>query len=346
VKVWLISFRVDAGLMMAPAWLALLWSLGLPDGEQSPWWVYLFIVLALDVGHVWATLFRTYMDPVELSRRTWLYLSVPILSAVGCLVLHSLGSGIFWRVMAYAALFHFMRQQYGFTALYRLRQGLPGRCREASVERWMIHSLVLFPVLWWHVHLPRDFSWFVEGDFVQGLPAWTLWPAGLATAALVLAHAFYRVRSRLWSPGRDLWALTTGLVWFGGIIWTHGDLPFTLTNVVAHGLPYYVLVLWVSRRKWTQQGRGALRPWLFQGAGLLASLSMLLGLAFLEEGLWDVFVWQENSWLFGSWAEPSGLLGSMAACLLAVPQVTHYILDGYIWKMSDNPGLRDAIAGD
>ena len=64
-------------------------------------------------------------------------------------------------------------------------------------------------MLWWHVHLPLEFQWFVEGDFITGMPAWVLWPAGGVTAALALAHLTIRLRSRHWSPGRDLWMLAT-----------------------------------------------------------------------------------------------------------------------------------------
>ena len=34
----------------------------------------------------------------------------------------------------------------------------------------------------------------------------------------------------------------TALAWGGGIVWGRSDLAFTLSNVVAHGLPYVALV--------------------------------------------------------------------------------------------------------
>ena len=30
---------------------------------------------------------------------------------------------------------------------------------------------------------------------------------------------------------------------------------------------------------------------------------------------------------------------------LSVPQIVHYILDGYIWRFDANPGLRDFLLG-
>ena len=54
-------------------------------------------------------------------------------------------------------------------------------------------------------------------------------------------------------------------------------------------------------------------------------------LAFVEELLWDRVRWKERSWLFGpSWNvhEWEWLL----VPLLALPQFTHYALDGFIWR--------------
>jgi hypothetical protein len=59
-------------------------------------------------------------------------------------------------------------------------------------------------------------------------------------------------------------------------------------------------------------------------------------LAFAEELLWDKCVWHERDWLFGTgWAvrEWRWLL----VPLLALPQFTHYVLDGIIWRRKANP---------
>jgi hypothetical protein len=54
-------------------------------------------------------------------------------------------------------------------------------------------------------------------------------------------------------------------------------------------------------------------------------------LAFVEEMLWDWGLWHERAWLFGSsWRSDSADIWLVP--LLAVPQITHYVLDGFIWK--------------
>ena len=62
---------------------------------------------------------------------------------------------------------------------------------------------------------------------------------------------------------------------------------------------------------------------------------MLWLFAYVEELLWDCGVWHERSWLFGrAWA--IGSWDQLLIPLLAVPQVTHYILDGFIWRRRSN----------
>jgi hypothetical protein len=59
--------------------------------------------------------------------------------------------------------------------------------------------------------------------------------------------------------------------------------------------------------------------------------------------LWDRTVWHERSWLFGDgWSGPP-----RALCLaaLAVPQITHYVLDGFIWRTSRDERLRAILSG-
>jgi len=53
---------------------------------------------------------------------------------------------------------------------------------------------------------------------------------------------------------------------------------------------------------------------------------------------WDRAMWHERSWLFGQpW--DVGSLEVLMVPLLAVPQLTHYILDGFIWKRRETPKL-------
>lgn len=340
---WLVSPAFDLGLLMGPAAVALGVALTLPDGAELGFAGWLLLVVAVDVAHVWASLYRSYLDPAERAARSRLLWAVPLGSLVAASALCSLSEALFWTVLAYFAVWHFIKQQIGFVALYRARQGLPGGTLDARVERAAVWAVTGFPILWWHAHLPRSFHWFLEGDFVPGLPVFVLWPAGVAAAAAVVAHVVLRVRSGVASPGRDLWLGLTAAIWFGGILVTNGDLAFTATNVLLHGVPYLALVAWVGRRQWQVLDRGPARRSLFFGLGILGFALSLLALALLEEAAWDALVWHDHEALFGVWSPPSRL-AAWAVPLLAVPQITHYVLDGFLWKLGpNNPRLRAAL---
>ena len=64
---------------------------------------------------------------------------------------------------------------------------------------------------------------------------------------------------------------------------------------------------------------------------------ILLLFSFVEEGLWDSLVWDEHSELFILFSSIPAIAGNAILAiivpLLSVPQITHYIIDGYIWKI-------------
>ena len=63
-------------------------------------------------------------------------------------------------------------------------------------------------------------------------------------------------------------------------------------------------------------------------------ISLLLILGFCEEFVWDTFVWHEHNDLFFNFLsiDVDHLTLAWLVPLLSLPQITHYILDGFIWK--------------
>ncbi len=368
---WLSRPAFDLPLVLLPGLLCALAAPLLPTGlGVSPLGFFLIVVL-LDVGHVWSTLARLWTDRSPGARlRAW---GLPLAVAAGLLAL-ALGAvaveqpGLYWRVLAYLAVFHFIRQQVGVAMLYRQAEGRPAG-PDAAAERRAHWALAGFPVLWWHAHLPRPFSWFAADDFVPGLPVVALLPAGLLALAAVADHLRRRVAEGRPAWGRDLWLLNTGAVWGLGIIAAEGDLAFTLPNVVHHAVPYFALVALVEHRRAALGLPGALPRGLTAGAGVLGLLLVPLGLAVAEEALWDRLVWGEQGALFGEadpWpallsalglgggpaeapegeGAPSDAALAVATALLSVPQVSHYLLDGLLWRSGKDPSLRRLLGPD
>jgi hypothetical protein len=132
----------------------------------------------------------------------------------------------------------------------------------------------------------------------------------------------------------------TLISWYFGIVYFNGDMAFTLLNVVSHGIPYMALVWLYGKKNYTKPGRGNkfLRS-VFSRYGVIAFLAIVILLAIVEEALWDLAVWKEHTEVFRSsnFKFPvSDKLLSILVPLLALPQITHYILDGFIWKVRED----------
>lgn len=349
---WLVSARWDLAVFGGPALLAfalLAWGrvTGVLAGVTPPW-AWVATVLFVDVAHVWSTAYRVYLDPDERRRRPALYAGVPVAAYVAGVVLYTASAGLFWRVLAYLAVFHFVRQQYGWVALYRRRLGDTTRL-DRFLDDAAIYSATVYPVLWWHANLPREFEWFIEGDFIPGLPSSavaTLLPVHvLLTAAYVARQVWLRARGRPVSPGKDLVIATTWLTWYVGIVVFDSDYAFTVTNVLVHGIPYLALV-WRYGRGRFRGTAGALSR-VFQARAWPVFLASLVLAAWLEEWGWDRFVWHERPALFpGPELSPSAAALALLVPLLALPQATHYVLDAWIWRRKGNPGLARDLGLD
>jgi hypothetical protein len=165
---WLFSPRVDLFAFLGSATVSLLalWigaRLGVLNND-SPDWIWIPFVLLIDVAHVYATAFRVYFDTDELKRRPLLYCFVPIVGYAIGVAVYSENGLFFWRALAYLAVFHFVRQQYGWVALYRARlneRDVWGKL----IDSLAIYSATIYPLVYWHAHLPRRFWWFLTDDF-------------------------------------------------------------------------------------------------------------------------------------------------------------------------------------
>ena len=324
---WLFSRRIDLLAFGGSALLSfVILGIGARAGvlhSEAPEWAWIGGVLLVDVAHVWSTIFRTYLDGAELRRRPMLYSVVPIAAYLIGLVLYDAGAIVFWRCLAYLAIFHFIRQQYGWVALYR------NRADERS-GRWIdmlaIYAATLYPLLWWHANLPRKFNWFVPNDFPFSISSDVATYATPLYWAILALYAARSIAQGFPNPGKDLVVGTTALCWYVGIVALNSDFAFTVTNVFIHGLPYIALV-YIYQRERGEVASAANRILRF---GLPAFLMILWVIAFAEEALWDRALWHERAWLFGSWSIAS--TERWLVPLLAVPQIAHYVLDGFIWR--------------
>jgi hypothetical protein len=354
---WLVSPRFDIGFFVAPGILSVLILFLSPDelvyGADLPVWGWVLLVVLIDVSHVYASLYRTYFDREEFQRRRGLYLSVPLGVFLGGVILYTIDGLFFWRVLAYTAVIHFIRQQYGFMVLYKHRSGERDKW-ELHLDRWLIYMTMLYPLAYWHTHLPRKFVWFIEGDFFSAPVVEVVHGMGWIYLFLIttylLKEVWFTWSGRPLNPGKHLVMITTALVWYIGIVQYNSDYSFTVTNVVIHGVPYMALVWLYCRRKWMGPAGHSWLQTISRPTWVMGFVGILCLLAFLEEGIWDLLVWGDHPMIFGgidgAWIDGSELLAIIVP-LLVLPQATHYVLDAFIWKLNaSNPDLKAYLLGD
>jgi len=348
VHPWIRSPGFDGAFILAPSWLIAVAVLTLPALTRTgpmgtlPW---LVLIVGLDVAHVYATLFRTYLDRRERRSHGPLLTLVPLFCWLAATLVHALSAALFWTVVAYTAVFHFIRQQYGLMMLYATPRDRESRARR-YLDAALIGAATLYPILYWHTHLPRAFVWFIDGDFIA-LPA-AVEPVARALYAAIAAlyivvHLVSAIRGEPVNVPRQLVVAGTALSWYVGIVAYDADLAFTATNVIAHAIPYLALIFVYAENREVLE-----RPprRVFVAAAVPLLFALLVGLAYVEEGLWDGFVWREHLSAFAPFAGlpvAEGAWRDLLVPLLILPQLTHYVLDGFIWRLRSDATWRSTM---
>jgi hypothetical protein len=338
---WIHKAVTDMSLILLPPFIVLaivvLFPVALSGIEHRyPFYIWLFLIVMIDVGHVYATIFKTYLVPEAFARHRKLLLLLPVVTLCIGFLLFLFGSRVFWSVLAYIAVFHFIRQQYGFMRLYSRTEA---KARISSIiDSVAIYSATLYPMLYWFFGPGRTFNWFMPGEFFYYQNPFLLKVAGAIYVLVLLAYisnTIYTYReSRFFNVPKTMVLAGTAASWYFGIVYYNNDLIFTMLNVVSHGVPYMALVYFKELR---QGGQKLIAPLRLLGGPVLIAVYLLIiaGLAFSEEYLWEIMVWNEQ---FSATSIDFSGLHILLVPLLAMPQLTHYLLDGFIWKSNYKAG--------
>ncbi len=346
---WLASKTYDLMWILSPPFLA---TFGVaiafylsPELAAAPMnpWAWLLLVLAIDVSHVYASLYRTFFRAEIWDRYALPLIVAPLLCYAVGYALYYHDPLWFWRVLAYLAVFHFVRQPYGIMLLYK-RDSVPEPRLWHRLDLIAIYTASLYPIYCWHLDPARQFNWFTEGDFfLVDQPQWQWLGHAWALSVLVLYLAketmAFRKGFKINVP-KNLVVFGTAVSFGFGIVYWNSDLAFTATNVIAHGVVYLGLVWWSDGKRVFHRNFSSRLQVLFP----LAFVGTLLVIAYVEEGFWNVLVWDDHDQFFYVFARIFHAVGldlslvtspaflAFLVPLLALPQATHYIWDGFIWR--------------
>ncbi|BFM43198.1 hypothetical protein CFS9_18390 [Flavobacterium sp. CFS9] len=332
---WIHKAKTDSLLIIGPSFFVLavifVFQNYITSIENNySFYTWLFLIVFIDVAHVYATLFKTYFVKEKFLKDKKRLILLPVICFLTGLVLFSFGSLVFWSFLAYIAVFHFIRQQYGFMRLYARKE----EKTKASVwiDNLAIYAATVYPMLFWFFSSKRKFNWFVENEFFhfenKAILEILFWVYSAILSLYVIRTTIVSVKTKFFNIPKNSIILGTVLSWYFGIVYFNDDLIFTLLNVVSHGIPYMALVYFKEIDGKSSKEIGAL-AYLKRYNGILIYIGILVLIAFSEEFLWEFFVWNENitvsNFDFSGWQ-------FLLVPLLSVPQFTHYILDGFIWK--------------
>lgn len=345
IRRWLVSARWDLLVFVTPVLIAVLFSIywsEYSDTDRTPIWAFLLLIIAFDVSHVWASAYRTYFDTHEIRRRPLLYLGILPPCFIFSLLVHYYDPIIFWTIIAYIALWHFVRQPYGFVAMYRLL-----RKEGNKIDQWLdqlsIYVAALGPILAWHASPERQFDWFGHNEqFILRIPEeYKLLIATIyfGFALVYLVRQIYLILfTRAFNLGKQVIIGLTWVTWALGIAISDPLISAAFINLF-HGIPFLAITWLYGHNKYQKGLLGS----IFKTKNLQWFFLIVFIPAFLEEGLWDSIFWGQYSSIFPSLLIPNNneFLLSFLCALLIMPQLVHYILDAFIWKMnSTNPDLR------
>jgi hypothetical protein len=219
------------------------------------------------------------------------------------------------------------------------RRGEPVGNLEYRIDQIAIYMATVYPLVYWHTYT-RNFKWFDQATVLQ-IP--TVWPEYLCRIVYIAALAAFLIKEVVrWrqtgtlNAGKVLLLVATAAAWGTGIILFNGDLTFTLINIVSHGIPYMALIwIYQYRKRTNKANEGNRLLKFFQLKYVPYYILSLVAIAYFEEAIWDWLVYGEHSNLFGSYhIAVSATVLAILVPLLTMPQVTHYVLDAYIWRVN------------
>src|SRR6185295_5598445 len=95
---------------------------------------------------------------------------------------------------------------------------------------------------------------------------------GMILSGYLIKEVYLISKGAAFNLARNAMMLVTASSWYVGIVVAQGDLVFTMTNVIAHGLPYIALT---CVYKDSEAARMKQRSW-YRGSRLLWVIGLLL----------------------------------------------------------------------
>jgi hypothetical protein len=294
----------------------------------DPNYVLAAVAVTSNGPHLSGTWSRVYLDTRELRRRPFAFVGVPLLITAAIVAMVQTtpeAHRITTSIILYWATWHFAAQCYGLLRIYQRKSGEPARPGHRA-EALFVFATAAAGILWRIHYGPR--SLFGITAITPPVPfavvalALTAW---IGSGLAVLVDQTRRALAGHAIPWPRLAFLGAVLLGFGVpfMLMTDGTAGFAAA-ACWHGLQYLGIVYHYNRQKFRSgDARGAgLIAWVSQPGRQFVYVALMLGMVGVVYG--GIFaVAQVTHW--DLWKLTLSTWTSIT--------LSHYWLDGLIWKM-------------
>lgn len=323
---WILgSFRRDFLFLTFPGLVAIAFAAATRHSQD--WvlriWIASFVYICIDSGHVYTTMWRTYLQPSEFRDKRKLYLATPLVFMLAFFIwVYAQLPGL-WELVVYGTLFHNFRQLWGFLRWYEKIEG-----RKDPNTGFFFHAFILIPIIAFHVNPSRPKGYYyVDSSEMFHFPSELAYKGCLiaygAVFLVFLLHELQNYRAGLREPGRLL-GLITAIVLYGyGPLFGTTFSELILPLVASHGIAYMAVM---------SQTTGRLGHTRWSGFRQLLIVMIVTAVGFgVADGLMQWWLMDEKtSYLAGA---PNALL-ALGTALSLGPLYSHYLFDAFLWKKS------------
>lgn len=328
----------DAALFLLPLLVALcIYIVALAFGSisQMDFPLFFLLYLLIDFPHLYSTSLRVIYSNENRMHTVVAVGTGAIVCFIFLLFLFSY-TDYGWSVLAYIAIFHFMRQQIGWLKLLQDGQSYFYSKLEVSA----MYAIVVSGILFWHSCRSASFFWFPGA---VNIPTAVIFSNICDVVMIVLCVLCLYIKVKdckneiIIRPAKIYLLLSTIFTWQIMLrLVPLTPVSFAIFNTVTHGLPYLIWIFWFYS---FQSSR---TKYLFFIPMMFYLLFIFLGI--VENYFYFGSMRKEEFQLFSQWKMIGGAKTSKVfLCLALTPQMIHFIADGFVWKIKKSPELREFI---
>jgi hypothetical protein len=283
--------------------------------------VIVFALLAfVDAGHVFSTVFKSYLDPQVRQQKKFLLYALPVIIYIFLiLVFHLFGLRTVLVLFGYYNVYHIVRQQYGWVSITARKAGEQSRL-DYYFDKGSIYAFTILPVAWIHfslagtekqIELPKS---ALAANICTGL-----W---LAIFAVYAGRQVYKLtKGYPFNIAKQVQMLVSFISW-GTVIFFRSPLLLVVT-VLLHSIPYVGIIYKTSMPEGA--GKKLLAILFKYRFSLLLFIGFLLAVGYAYT--------KTNNYVKDIQSQTIlGLPREYLVCALLLFPIMHFTIDGVIWK--------------